>query len=244
MLIDAHTHIGFEDLETGYPEYIRENKILSLACGTYPDSAELLERLAKSNPYILPVYGLHPWCSAQYRVSEMEAWIKSATILGEIGMDSVWCDVPLEIQQEAFVEQLKLAEKLKLPIVLHTKGQELTIKNILIDYTTPKMVHWYSESQWLEDYIDLDCYFTVGPDFDSNHAVQELVKKVNLNRLLVETDGLSAIEWLTGKKTKLSEIEQVLKKTVTYIAEVKSVSIEYVEQAIEQNLKSFIQRNT
>ena len=53
--------------------------------------------------------------------------LKQASIIGEIGMDSVWCDVDLEIQKEVFEKQLQLAKEWDKPVILHTKGQEKTI---------------------------------------------------------------------------------------------------------------------
>ena len=52
-------------------------------------------------------------------------------MVGEIGMDSVWCQVPLPIQERVFREQLAMACSLKKPVVLHTKGQEKAIASIL-----------------------------------------------------------------------------------------------------------------
>lgn len=84
------------------------------------------------------------------------------------GMDSVWCDIPLDIQQKRLEEQLQIAADLKKPVLLHTKGQEKRIAELLRGFPYHICAHWYSGTeQDLEPYLDLGCYFTLGPDFSA-----------------------------------------------------------------------------
>ena len=83
-------------------------------------------------------------------------------------MDSVWCDIPLDIQQKRLEEQLQIAADLKKPVLLHTKGQEKRIAELLRGFPYHICVHWYSGTeQDLEPYLDMGCYFTLGPDFSA-----------------------------------------------------------------------------
>lgn len=68
--------------------------------------------------------GVHPWNASLDTLNSMFPLLKNAPIIGEIGMDSVWCDVDLKIQKEVFEKQLQLAQALNKPVILHTKGQE------------------------------------------------------------------------------------------------------------------------
>lgn len=77
----------------------------------------------------------------------------------------------------------------------HTKGREQAIARIIRTYPNRYLVHWYSCQEHLEDYLDLDCYFSIGPDVWWNEAVAQVVKKVPRHRLLVETDGLDSVRW-------------------------------------------------
>ncbi len=116
-------------------------------------------------------------------------------VIGEIGMDSVWCDVPLSKQEKVFCAQLELASALKKPVVLHTKGQEKKIAGLIRNYENTYLVHWYSGEEGLSEFLELDCYFTVGPDVFYNPSVQRAARLAPENRLLVETDGCSAVKW-------------------------------------------------
>ena len=71
--------------------------------------------------------GVHPWNASLDTFESMLPLLKKAPIIGEIGMDSVWCDLDLNIQKEVFEKQLQLAYALNKPVILHTKGQEKTI---------------------------------------------------------------------------------------------------------------------
>ena len=61
------------------------------------------------------------------------------------------------------------------------------------------MVHWYSCEDYIKDYMDLDCYFTIGPSLYKDKAVEQVAKTISLQRLLIESDGLDALAWCEGR---------------------------------------------
>ena len=188
-LSDAHTHIRDQ---AEFDERCRDG-ILSLACASVPAEAEKL--FAHRHPFIIPTAGLHPWHAGDFSVSQMTPWLTKASVIGEIGMDSVWCTTPLSCQEEAFRSQLALAAQQNKPVILHTKGQEAEIASILREFPNTYLVHWYSCKNHLEKYLELDCYFSIGPDVWWNPAVQEVARHAPLSRIVIETDGMSAVKW-------------------------------------------------
>ena len=147
-LIDAHTHLG-SDSERSERQ---KKQILSLVCASTPPEAEALLKTAK--PYLLPTAGLHPWQAASYFVNDMLPYLTACPVIGEIGMDSVWCDVPLDRQEEVFRAQLAIACQMKKPVILHTKGEEDRIASILPEYPNTYLIHWYSCEEYLDQYLD------------------------------------------------------------------------------------------
>ena len=145
-LIDAHTHLG-SDSERSERQ---KKQILSLVCASTPPEAEALLKTAK--PYLLPTAGLHPWQAASYFVNDMLPYLTACPVIGEIGMDSVWCDVPLDRQEEVFRAQLAIACQMKKPVILHTKGEEDRSASILPEYPNTYLVHWYSCEEYLDQY--------------------------------------------------------------------------------------------
>ncbi len=223
-LIDAHTHIGTESEMTER----RQKGILSLVCASTPSEAEII--LKKAKPYILPTVGLHPWQAASYSVESMFPYMKSCPVIGEIGMDSVWCDVDIKLQEDVFREQLSIARQMKKPVILHTKGEEDRISHIISEYPNTYLVHWYSCDNYLDRYIELGCYFSVGPDVTWNQSVRRLAKCVPLSRILIETDGMDAVKWAyeAGKSQT--------KATITTACENAFPNASTVEDSLMQTL--------
>ncbi len=188
-LSDAHTHMG-----TVKERQEREEAgIVSLVCLSTPEEAR--EAFSGKWTYLIPTCGVHPWHAHRQEVESLLEWMEQCPVIGEIGMDSVWCQVPLHTQRQVFEKQLALAGVWRKPVILHTKGREQAIARIIRTYPNRYLVHWYSCQEHLEDYLDLDCYFSIGPDVWWNEVVAQVVKKVPRHRLLVETDGLDSVRW-------------------------------------------------
>ena len=222
-LSDAHAHItSKEDLKDR-----RHYSIPTLfSAGTPKEAEEVFQLVKKGSPTVrhpapksfpeensaepyeifLPTCGLHPWHAAAYSLEEMLPYLTAAPIIGEIGMDSVWCDIPLALQEEVFRAQLRLACEQNKPVILHTKGQERQIASILKEYPNHYLVHWYSSEEAPDDYLALDCYFSIGPDVWWNPAVQQTAVRIPQNRLLIETDGLEAVRWAILLQQKKKEL--------------------------------------
>lgn len=142
-------------------------------------------------------FGIHPWYSDQYEPEAYMEAFKACSAVGEIGMDSVWCSIPLNRQEEILRKQLTIAADLHKPVVLHTKGQEHRIAQLIKDFPEKICIHWYSGSiQELQPYLEKDCYFTIGPDFSIKEDLHRyMLKMIPVDRLFLESDGLAAIIW-------------------------------------------------
>lgn len=235
MLIDAHLHITKTDVENGILKIMDETDYYGLTAGTNPPDCAWITSLAQRQKHIIPTFGLHPWYADQYNLKDMMSYLKNCSVIGEIGMDSVWCKTDLDIQRRVFIAQLDIAQHAGCPVMLHTKGQEKTIGEIIADYSMPVIVHWYSSFEHLELYLKRDCYFTIGPDVSKNEAVQQVVKCVPLNRLFVETDGTAAVEWATGKPAVPRDLPGILQSSISYISKIKGIDIDLVQEEIANN---------
>ena len=100
QLTDAHAHIknekqAMERITLGIP---------TMACAGIPGEMQELEkfgRLQGAEKILIPACGLHPWYSDKWEPEEMFSLMEKVPVIGEIGMDSVWCDVPLDRQRKA-----------------------------------------------------------------------------------------------------------------------------------------------
>lgn len=237
VIYDAHAHIG-SDLE----QKIRKDENIATIFNVDAGNPEEIAWFNKSlDEEFYASVGLHPWNAQKTSVDDVLFWLKRARIIGEIGMDSVWCEVPLSVQREVFERQLFLAASEKKPVILHTKGQEEECAALISKYPNRYLVHWYSdeEEKGLEQFLLQDCYFTVGPDVMKNKAVMQVVRKAPLNRLLLETDGWPAVCWAFGERPA-DGMRELLEENLSWIAREKGVDREVAERAMRENFLRFV----
>lgn len=129
-MFDAHTHLQDPRLTEALDEVIRRAAEVGVTgvccCGTTPDDWAATRRLAGSPlPFVLiPAFGVHPWYvrflpADWFETLEAVLDAHPAAALGEIGLDGVLDDIPMEIQEKVLRRQLELAERLHRPVVLH-----------------------------------------------------------------------------------------------------------------------------
>ena len=168
----------------------------------------------------------------------MEPWLAKCRVIGEIGLDSVWCDVPAADQRPVFIRQLDIAREMDKRVLLHTKGCEEEIARLVAERDVPCVVHWYSCMEHLERYLDLDSYFTVGPGVFNDPAVREVARRAPKGRVLVETDGLSAVSWAFGREVAAKELRPTLE---TMLQEVASIRGEAVEDTRREAAAAYVE---
>lgn len=248
VLSDAHTHVGTEAERRE-----REEKgIVSLVCASAPEEARIL--FSHDFKYLIPTCGVHPWYAHKWTLEQMKGWMEKCPVIGEVGMDSVWCSVPLSLQEDVFCRQLYMACGWNKPVILHTKGQEKQIARMIKEYPNRYLVHWYSCDSYLEKYLEMDCCFSIGPDVWWNPSVQNTARQVPADRLLIETDGLDAVKWAYEEGIKAFK-KNIIKKPETWegtehvtfalahtleaVAEIRHMPPERLGEEIRDNLLRF-----
>ena len=240
MLSDAHCHLeGNQELAT----LQQENDVLTIINCDSPEEWHKNQQLAVGRHQYLS-FGLHPWKTEDYTFEEIYPYLQQAAIIGEIGLDRVWTNIPLAHQVKLFRKQLAYAALTDKPVVLHTKGCEREILTFIKEYPNRYLVHWYSSLELQKEYIEAGCYFTIGVDLKINQAVQRLAKGVPFNRLLVETDGLGAIEWALGTPAPTKEYLMLLEDHFHQISKIREVSQEKLEKQVQTNLFEFLRIRT
>lgn len=230
MLIDMHSH------SDGSAEFIAEqNKahVASILNATTSEEFQFNQRyIGKQH---LLSYGVHPW-ESQRQIINHELLMR-APIIGEIGLDTEWTDVPLTIQRPVFLSQLQVAQQFHKPVVLHTKGCEAEILDTLKAYPQLTiLVHWYSAAEYQEEYLKrLNSYFSIGPDVLTDSVVQEFAKKVPATQLFIESDGLESFAWVLKRSVDVSEYQSLLEAVYQKVAQLRDVSVEQLELQVQSN---------
>lgn len=228
-MIDAHVHVTAELLP-----YL--TKVRSIANADSPEEYRFLKQ--SGLPCISA--GIHPWKADVTDYAEMEPILREAPVIGEIGLDSVWCDVDMDIQRRVFRRQLELASHLRKPVILHTKGMEREVLDTIRNYPNRYLVHWYACGAHLAEYIALDCLFTVGPDVLLDGDVETLARTVPVHRLLIESDGLEGIAWGQGRTLSPADYPDAMQQHLHNVAKLRKMTAEALLCRMEENLNRFL----
>lgn len=205
-MTDAHVHIN--EYGTNLPKALNQIRQLSIrTIAVSMDIPSYLEtkRIANSEPFILPSFGIHPWKAPDYadRLDELDDLIKSAPAIGEIGLDHRFVENKNKYpaQELIFNYQLHSAEQFGKMVNLHTSGAEKLVLEYLQNRSLPAIViHWYNgPMELVKDFLDLGAYFTIGVEIFDSDFIRTLASNLPEDRILTETDNPNGWEWLHGR---------------------------------------------
>jgi TatD DNase family protein len=251
-LVDAHIHLSDPEYKGHTDELVADAKNAGLVAlvSNAMDLASSLEalRLAEKNPELIYVaLGIHPWNVNVLKPNELEETmdlitaqnqLKHVGAIGEIGLDckyeAIW-----EKQLMVFDKMLRLAEKLNLPVIIHSRGTAEFIVEMLPSYDLKHvLLHWFSHPMTaLFKAMDHGYYITEGPPVVYSNGIREVVTNTPLTNLLTETDGpvLFRKSPFNGQMTKPSFVREVVRA----IAEIKGMAAEDVAEQIAKNFEAF-----
>ncbi|VYT84008.1 TatD family deoxyribonuclease [Clostridium tertium] len=245
MYIDCHTHLDSfkENIEDAIKE-INDNKILTLANSMDIESYIKNKEYSRFSEYIKPCFGIHPWRASEYKGSleELIPYIEDSEIIGEIGLDFLWVEDKSTFEEQRKIYNFILKESIKRNKVvsLHTKDAEEEVYESLKRYNYNKViVHWYSgDIKTLEKFIKHGCYFTISVDIGYSDRTKEILTMIPKDKLLLETDGPTALEWINGEYGYPSEIIKVYKKVAT----IKGYETEELINIVQNNYYNLLGR--
>lgn len=244
-LVDTHTHIYDKKFNDDFDEVIeRINDELDfiVSVGYDLESSEKSVKLSDKYSKIYSVIGFHPTDIKKYSENSEKKLIELAAnpkvvAIGEIGLDYYWMEDPKEKQKEIFRRQMNLAEKLKLPVVIHTRDALEDTFEILEEYKDLNgILHCYPGSYEMAQKVMDRYYFGIGGvlTFKNNRVTKETVDKLPLDRMVIETD----CPYLTPEPFRGKRNEPVYVKYVAEeIARIKNISVEKVIEITTENAR-------
>lgn len=203
MYINAHTHLQLYDAAI---EVVNLN----------------LDSTDKPNHYS---YGLHPWYIEEstyenyIRKLEIKANEKRCIAIGECGLDKL-SKVDFTLQEKAFVEQIRIANHYKKPLIIHCVKAFNELINCLNhnDNQVPVIIHGYNNNENIARVLlDNGCFFSFGKallGYESNAA--KTIINIGRKNFFLETDDADiSIKYIYRKASELLGIdEEILKQQV------------------------------
>lgn len=197
-MVDSHCHIISEFYSNVSEVFNKLKTDFIILCGTNIENSYECVSLASTYSGVFTTIGIHPSdvekLPTNY-LSLLEDMLISDVIgIGEIGLDYHYEGYNKELQKVIFIEQLDLAVKLKLPVVIHCRDAYADTYDILSNYKgILKMVlHCYSGSlEMAYKFIDLGCSLGIGGvvTFKNSRVLKEVVSYIPMKYLVLETDS-------------------------------------------------------
>lgn len=243
-IFDSHSHYFPEDFgEELFPllnSLPQKGVEKILAIGDSIEASRFEIGLAEQYDWVYAAAGVHPEKAgetAEGWLGELSELLKHPKVkaLGEIGLDYHWEEPPRDIQRAVFEQQLKLAQELDKPVVIHSRDATEDTLTLLKKYKPRGVMHCFSGSpETAAEVVKLGMYvgFTGVLTFKNSKKAKAACAAVPMDRLLLETDSpYMAPEPLRGQKSDSS----MIKYTAAAMAEIKGVSAEEMIRITRDN---------
>ncbi len=251
IFIDTHTHLYDEQFNEDRINIINqaiENNVQKMYmpnCDSNTIQGMLeLEKLFPSNCFAM--MGLHPCYVKENYKTELKLiqdWLtkRDFSAVGEIGLDYYWDTTYKKEQIESFRTQIELALHYKRPIVIHMRESTNDTVNIVREYSSQGLLavfHCFTGSyETAQQIISMGHYLGIGGVLTYKNAhLPEVIKKIDLKHILLETDSpyLSPTPY-RGKRNESSYLIHIAQK----LADVKEISIEELAAITTKNADIF-----
>ena len=268
-MIDVHCHLNLHAFDEDFDEVAKRAfdsgvKAIVNTGTSIPSSRKALE-LAHAHKNMYAIVGVHPHhadkTDIEFEGEISENWLEDIEQIakdpkvigiGEIGLDYYSYKsngvVDKKIQREAFIAQIKLAQKLSLPLQIHNRHAGEDVVSILKEHKhllkeVPGMFHCFAATkEVLKDVLDMGFYI----GFDGNItykglapgetvSLSDLAKETPIERIFIETDSpfLTPVP-LRGERNEPKNVIIIGE----FISQLKNISYSTLEQAVINNFEA------
>jgi len=257
MIIDSHCHLDYDNLNIQLKDVIKRaelNKVkyLLTICTTL-ESFEKIKLIINDYKNVYGTFGIHPHETSKFQKVNYDYIIKlkrkydKIIGIGETGLDFYYNHSDKEIQKKIFIEHIRAAADLNIPLIVHSRNAEVEtydiLKSEMKNNKIKVLIHCFTGSKnFAKKLIDLNCYISVSGiiTFKNSTDLTKTVSTIPIENLLVETDSpyLAPVPF-RGKSNEPSYIVHTVRK----LAEIKKVSDDFVEKNTTKNFKKLFNIN-
>lgn len=252
MMIDSHCHLDYL-VKKGYaiPDIIKraqDNNVTGMiTISTTLNNIDQVMSIAHENENVWCSVGVHPDHVAEDGVPSLQDLLSytsnpKVVAIGETGLDYYRTTEFKAQQKESFIHHIQASQESNLPVVVHTRdADEDTIDIIRAEYKNKPykgLIHCFTASFDLAK-AAMDIGFMISISgivtFKSAKDLQESVKKIPLEHLIIETDSpfLAPVPY----RGKVNEPAYV-KETAQFLADLKGISLEKLMEHVNTNMKT------
>ncbi len=245
MLIDTHAHLNFKEFDKDRPQVIERafeggvEKIINV--GTNLNSSKDSITLAEKYENIYAGVSLHPINVEKEKFDE-KIWLglakhQKVVAIGETGLDFHHSS-DREKQKEVFEKLIKIACRVRKPLIIHSREADQEVLDILSHSELPSqrgVIHCFGRDYAIaKKFLDLGFLISYTGNITYNKERASSVLKVPLDKIMVETDcPFMAPVPFRGKRNEPLYVKYVAQK----IAEIKNLTLEELAEKTTQNAK-------
>ncbi len=249
-LIDSHAHLDMKDRLSASPDVILERAwennlvaVIAVAGATRVGQFEQTFGLAKKHRRVFTTAGIHPHAADAATPDALDKLrfaldAPKNRALGEIGLDYHYNYSDPKEQRRAFIAQVKMAHKARLPVVVHTREADEDTLAILKDEgacDVGGVIHCFSSGETLaREALNLGLYLSFSGivTFPRSVEIQKVAAWAPVERILVETDApfLAPVPH-RGRPNEPAHVRHVAEK----IAQLRDIELEPLAEATVKN---------
>ena len=249
-LFDTHAHLDDERFDEDREQIIEQIKkdgiSLIVNPGADMKSSRAAIKLAEKYDFIYAAVGIHPHdvkdiTEADLIELEQMAKHEKVVAIGEIGLDYYYDNSPRELQREYFIKQIELANKLSLPIIIHSRDASMETYEILKGHKKDIgcVLHCFSQSlEMAELYLKIGCHLSfAGPlTFKKSSKLKEVARNIPLDKIFIETDSpYLTPEPYRGRRNDPSKVRYVAEE----LSKLRAISVDKIAEITMNNAIEF-----
>ena len=256
LLVDSHAHLSGKEFDSDRHEVIQralQEGIGAILCPTELTEANELQNTLdtiQAYPNIIAAGGVHPHNAKSFNpdcIQKIKELAESQNIhaVGEIGVDFHYNFSPPDLQVKVFRMQLKIAQEIGLPVVIHSRNaRDEVLKAIKEEeFTQGGILHCFTEDlEFAKEMMEYNFLISFSGilTFPKAQSLREVAIQAPLNKVLVETDSPYLVP--APHRGKIQRNEPVyVKETASFLAELKNVSLEALAEKTTHNFESLFQ---
>ena len=251
MIIDSHCHLDYPNLYERLDEVVKTAEInqvkkLLTICTTL-ESFEKIKFIINKYKNIYGTFGIHPHETKNFTnvdaklITNLKSKYDKIIGIGETGLDFYYNHSDKKIQKKLFIEHIKAASELNIPVIIHSRNAENDTYEILKSERKNSnlkiLIHCFTGSKsFAKKLLDLNSYISISGiiTFKNSKELAHTVSTIPIEKLLVETDSpyLAPLPY-RGKPNEPSYIVHTINK----LSQVKNVSKETIIDYTTSNFK-------
>lgn len=246
MLVDSHCHLDRLDKNKEQLLPVMENAknagvthflCVCVSVNDFPSMIDMIDGLEN----VAATCGVHPLhqdeaCTKEELLSHAKD--PRVVAVGETGLDYYYSPESKDIQITSFIDHIHVANELEKPLVIHTRDAREDTINLLKEHNGERcggVLHCFTETwDMAKAAMDLGYYISISGivTFRNASELRDVVKKLPLDKLLVETDS----PWLAPVPHRGKQNEPAFVKDVAqFIADLKEIPLQQLAEQTTEN---------